>query len=101
MTQHTVDRRGRLILSPTDCAWIILLTLTPREEQMMRLRYGLGVDRIPTLQAIGERFGVGRERVRQILAKAQRKLKHPRRVEMAYELMENSLHGWCGGNSGS
>ena len=57
----------------------MLMGLTPREERVLRLRFGVGLDREHTLEAVGEQFGVTRERIRQIEAKSLRKLKHPSR----------------------
>ena len=57
----------------------VLATLTPREEQILRLRFGIGEKSDYTLEEVGQRFQVTRERIRQIEAKALRKLKHPSR----------------------
>jgi RNA polymerase primary sigma factor len=54
----------------------ILATLTPREERILRMRFGIGLDRDHTLESIGQQYSVTRERIRQIEAKALRKLKH-------------------------
>ena len=59
----------------------ILSTLTPREERVIRMRYGLDDNRARTLEEVGQAFGVTRERIRQIEAKALRKLRHPKRKE--------------------
>lgn len=56
-----------------------LSTLTPREERVLRMRFGIGMSSDHTLEEVGEQFGVTRERIRQIEAKALRKLKHPTR----------------------
>lgn len=56
-----------------------LSTLTPREERVLRMRFGIGMTSDHTLEEVGEQFGVTRERIRQIEAKALRKLKHPTR----------------------
>jgi RNA polymerase primary sigma factor len=56
-----------------------LATLTPREERVLRMRFGIGMASDHTLEEVGEQFGVTRERIRQIEAKALRKLKHPAR----------------------
>jgi len=57
----------------------VLNTLTPREEQVIRMRFGIGFDKDHTLEEVGRHFSITRERVRQIEAKALRKLKHPNR----------------------
>ena len=57
----------------------ILGDLTEREERVIRLRYGLDDNRVRTLEEVGKEFGVTRERIRQIEAKAIRKLRHPTR----------------------
>jgi RNA polymerase primary sigma factor len=58
----------------------ILHTLSPREEQVIRMRFGIGAERDHTLEEVGQRLSITRERVRQIEAKAMRKLKHPNRL---------------------
>ena len=58
----------------------VLDTLTPREEKVLRLRFGLDDGRQRTLEEVGKEFNVTRERIRQIEAKALRKLRHPSRV---------------------
>src|SRR5256885_2625379 len=60
----------------------VLQTLTPREERVLRKRFGIGVDTAHTLEEVGHDFDVTRERVRQIEAKALRKLRHPSRSKM-------------------
>jgi RNA polymerase primary sigma factor len=60
---------------------MVLKTLTPKEEQVIRMRFGIGVDRDHTLEEVGRQLAITRERVRQIEAKALRKLKHPSRMK--------------------
>lgn len=59
----------------------ILKTLTPKEERVIRMRFGIGADRDHTLEEVGRHLSITRERVRQIEAKALRKLKHPSRLK--------------------
>ena len=59
----------------------VLASLTPREERIVRMRFGIGMNTDHTLEKVGQRFLVTRERIRQIEAKALRKLKHPEPVE--------------------
>jgi RNA polymerase primary sigma factor len=59
----------------------VLKTLTPREEKIIRMRFGVGDGSEHTLEEVGQRFAVTRERVRQIEAKALRKLRHPSRSQ--------------------
>jgi len=66
-----------------------LKLLTPREEQVLRLRYGLGGEEIKTLEEIGAMFGVSRERVRQIEQKGLRKLRHPTRSKALRNFFKN------------
>ena len=65
----------------------VLLTLTEREEQVLRLRFGLDDGSPKTLEEVGQMFGVTRERIRQIEAKALRKLRHPSRSKKLKEYM--------------
>ena len=57
----------------------VLAFLTPREERVLRMRFGIGMNSDHTLEEVGQQFSVTRERIRQIEAKAIRKLKHPSR----------------------
>jgi RNA polymerase primary sigma factor len=57
----------------------VLKTLTPREEQVIKMRFGVGDGSERTLEEVGQSFGVTRERIRQIEAKALHKLRHPSR----------------------
>ena len=59
----------------------IMKDLTPREEQVLRLRDGLAATRPRTVEEVGRQFSVTRERIRQIEAKAIRKLRHPSRIK--------------------
>jgi RNA polymerase primary sigma factor len=68
----------------------VLQTLTPREERVLRKRFGIGVDTAHTLEEVGHDFDVTRERVRQIEAKALRKLRHPSRSKILRSFLENS-----------
>ncbi|BBB92806.1 MAG TPA: RNA polymerase sigma factor RpoD [Methylomusa anaerophila] len=66
----------------------VLETLTPREEKVLRLRFGLDDGRARTLEEVGQHFGVTRERIRQIEAKALRKLRHPSRSKKLKDFLE-------------
>ncbi|HHV54518.1 MAG TPA: RNA polymerase sigma factor RpoD [Firmicutes bacterium] len=66
----------------------VLKTLNPREQQVLRLRYGLDDGRQRTLEEVGQVFGVTRERIRQIEAKALRKLRHPSRSKRLKDFQE-------------
>ncbi|MCH7805220.1 MAG: sigma-70 family RNA polymerase sigma factor, partial [Acidobacteria bacterium] len=59
----------------------VLETLTPREEQIIRMRFGIGAGNEHTLEEIGQRFSLTRERIRQIEAKALRKLRYPEELK--------------------
>jgi RNA polymerase primary sigma factor len=67
----------------------ILASLTPREERIVRMRFGLGMNSDHTLEEVGQQFSVTRERIRQIEAKAIRKLKHPSRSRMLRTFLDN------------
>jgi len=94
----------RQTLSPADAAMAlsleeqtrkVLATLTPREEQILRMRFGIGEKIDYTLEEVGQRFAVTRERIRQIEAKALRKLRNPARAKSLEAFVEgviSSLH---------
>ncbi|MGI6034953.1 MAG: RNA polymerase sigma factor RpoD [Limnochordia bacterium] len=84
-------------LAPADVASFVMLkeqleevleSLTPREEKVLRLRFGLDDGRARTLEEVGQVFGVTRERIRQIEAKALRKLRHPSRSKKLKDFLE-------------
>jgi RNA polymerase primary sigma factor len=66
----------------------VLASLTPREERIVRMRFGLGMNSDHTLEEVGQQFSVTRERIRQIEAKALRKLKHPCRSSMLRSFLD-------------
>ena len=67
----------------------MLNTLSPKEERILRMRFGLGEETPHTLEEVGQMFGVSRERIRQIEAQALRKLKHPSRSNHLRSFLEN------------
>ena len=85
------------VLAPSDAATFTMLreqlidvldTLTPREQKVLRLRFGLDDGRARTLEEVGKEFEVTRERIRQIEAKALRKLRHPSRSKKLKDFLE-------------
>ena len=66
----------------------VLKTLTPREERVLRMRFGIGMNTDHTLEEVGQQFSVTRERIRQIEAKALRKLRHPSRSRKLKAFLE-------------
>ncbi|MGE5538152.1 MAG: RNA polymerase sigma factor RpoD [Gemmatimonas sp.] len=66
----------------------VLATLTPREERVLRMRFGIGMNTDHTLEEVGQQFSVTRERIRQIEAKALRKLKHPSRSRLLRSFLD-------------
>ena len=67
----------------------VLASLTPREERILRMRFGIGMNSDHTLEEVGQKFSVTRERIRQIEAKALRKLKHPCRSRVLRSFLDN------------
>ncbi|UNM06799.1 MAG: RNA polymerase sigma factor RpoD [Holosporaceae bacterium] len=70
----------------------VLSSLTPREERVLRMRFGIGMNTDHTLEEVGQQFSVTRERIRQIEAKALRKLKHPSRSKKLKSFIEGDLN---------
>jgi DNA-binding CsgD family transcriptional regulator len=68
----------------------VLAFLSPREERVLRMRFGIGMNSDHTLEEVGQQFSVTRERIRQIEAKALRKLKHPGRSEILRSFLDKS-----------
>jgi len=71
----------------------ILSTLTPREAKVLRMRFGIEMNTDHTLEEVGKQFDVTRERIRQIEAKALRKLRHPNRAEKLHSFLESEEEG--------
>ena len=67
----------------------VLDSLTPREAKVLRMRFGIGISSDQTLEEVGKQFDVTRERIRQIEAKALRKLRHPSRADKLKSFLEN------------
>jgi RNA polymerase primary sigma factor len=67
----------------------VLASLTPREERVLRMRFGIGMNTENTLEVVGKQFSLTRERIRQIEAKALRKLKHPSQSRILRSLLDN------------
>jgi RNA polymerase primary sigma factor len=67
----------------------VLASVTPREERILRMRFGIGMNQDHTLEEVGQQFSVTRERIRQIEAKALRKLKHPSRSRILRSFLDN------------
>jgi RNA polymerase primary sigma factor len=72
-----------------DATTRVLASLTPREERILRMRFGIGMNKDHTLEEVGNQFSVTRERIRQIEAKALRKLKHPSRSRELRSFLDN------------
>lgn len=67
----------------------VLATLSPREERILRLRFGIGLDRDYTLESVGQQYNLTRERIRQIEAKALKRLRHPSRSDQLSDFMDS------------
>ena len=85
------------VLSPVDSATSeslseatreVLASLTPREAKVLRMRFGIDMNTDHTLEEVGKQFDVTRERIRQIEAKALRKLRHPSRSELLRSFLD-------------
>jgi RNA polymerase primary sigma factor len=85
------------VLSPVDSATVeslseatreVLSSLTPREAKVLRMRFGIDMNTDHTLEEVGKQFDVTRERIRQIEAKALRKLRHPSRSELLRSFLD-------------
>lgn len=72
-----------------DTTTLVLTSLTPREERVLRMRFGIGMNSDHTLEEVGKQFSVTRERIRQIEAKALRKLRHPTRSRMLHSFLDS------------
>ena len=72
----------------------VLAQLTPREAKVLRMRFGIDMNTDHTLEEVGKQFDVTRERIRQIEAKALRKLRHPSRSRTAAQLPHRRLTGY-------
>ena len=72
-----------------DATTLVLASLTPREERVLRMRFGIGMNTDHTLEVVGRQFSVTRERIRQIEARALKKLKHPSRSRILRSFLDN------------
>ncbi len=86
-TQQPIDSAIQSNLRETTTR--VLASLTPREERVLRMRFGIGMNTDHTLEEVGQQFNVTRERIRQIEAKALRKLKHPSRSRKLRSFLDN------------
>jgi len=88
--QNTIQPIDAMIQSHLrETASRALASLTPREERIVRMRFGLGMNSDHTLEEVGQQFSVTRERIRQIEAKALRKLRHPGRSRALWSFLDN------------
>ena len=83
-----MNKTGKNKLTLQEQTKKVLASLTPREERVLRLRFGIDGKDPESLQKIGDRFAMTRERVRQIEMKALRKLRHPHRTKRLKTFME-------------
>ncbi|MFA9459715.1 RNA polymerase sigma factor RpoD [Thiohalorhabdus methylotrophus] len=90
-TQAPVE--AAISASLAECTDEVLKELTPREEKVLRMRFGIGMQTDHTLEEVGKQFDVTRERIRQIEAKALRKLRHPSRSKRLSSFMEVDSEG--------
>ena len=81
--------RWAICCSSANATTRVLASLTPREERVLRMRFGIGMNTDHTLEEVGQQFSVTRERIRQIEAKALRKLKHPSRSRKLRSFLDN------------
>jgi len=79
-----------------DAVDYILSTLTPREEKVLRMRFGIGEKSDHTLEEVARAFGLSRERIRMIEAKAMRKLRNPSRAKFVKSFLGDHRDGWVG-----
>ncbi len=95
------ERAARRVVSPSEAVINlnlreqtaeVLKTLSPREEKIVKMRFGLQDGSEHTLEEVGQHFAVTRERIRQIEAKALRKLRHPSRSHRLRAFLDTSLH---------
>src|SRR5207302_1433420 len=83
---HMIETINKIVRETTTR---VLASLTPREERVLRMRFGIGMNTDHTLEEVGQQFSVTRERIRQIEAKALRKLKHPSRSRKLRSFLDN------------
>ncbi len=88
-SSHPQPLEAATLANLRDATTRVLATLTPREERVLRMRFGIGMNTDHTLEEVGQQFSVTRERIRQIEAKALRKLKHPSRSRKLRSFLDN------------
>jgi RNA polymerase primary sigma factor len=94
-TSSRADRIGDQRGLRETCAKDVLDTLTPREAKVLRMRFGIEMNTDHTLEEVGKQFDVTRERIRQIEAKALRKLRHPSRSEKLRSFLDSRCSSSC------